>query len=92
MNGTNDDDSSTPTMPPRFPPSLGTDSPRTPAVGSRVLLPQRRRRQGALLNVGFSPEAGLDGESSLWATSFAVTQLGDRAEQAVADLIRKAAG
>ncbi|BCJ70304.1 DUF1801 domain-containing protein [Polymorphospora rubra] len=41
---------------------------------------------------GFTPEANLDDGSGLWPTSYAVTGLSDRAEEAIAALVRKAVG
>lgn len=40
---------------------------------------------------GFTPEASLDDDSGLWPTSYAVTELGDKAEKAIATLLKKAA-
>ncbi|SFB01470.1 hypothetical protein SAMN05216266_103287 [Amycolatopsis marina] len=39
---------------------------------------------------GLTPEANLDDDSGLWPTSFAVTELTDKAEETIADLVRKA--
>lgn len=41
---------------------------------------------------GFTPAANLDDSSGLWPTSYAVTELGDKAEKAIAALVRKAVG
>lgn len=41
---------------------------------------------------GFTPEADLDDDTGLWPTSFAVTELTDKAEHAIAALVRKAMG
>ncbi|PSK98864.1 hypothetical protein CLV63_10488 [Murinocardiopsis flavida] len=40
--------------------------------------------------LGFTPEANLDDASGLWPTSYAVTELSGDAEQAIADLVKKA--
>lgn len=42
--------------------------------------------------LGFTPEAHLDHASGLWPTSYAVTELGDGAEEQVAELVRRAVG
>ncbi|PXY37625.1 hypothetical protein BA062_03040 [Prauserella flavalba] len=39
---------------------------------------------------GFNPEAKLDDDSGLWATSFAVAELSDEAEETIAALVKKA--
>ncbi|WP_405615702.1 DUF1801 domain-containing protein [Streptomyces sp. NBC_01511] len=39
---------------------------------------------------GFTPEANLDDDSGLWPTSYAVTELSDRAEKAITALVKKA--
>ncbi|MFJ2211591.1 DUF1801 domain-containing protein [Streptomyces sp. NPDC087864] len=39
---------------------------------------------------GFTTEARLDDGSGLWPTSYAVTELSDRAEEAITSLVRKA--
>lgn len=39
---------------------------------------------------GFSPEAKLDESRGLWATSFAVTELTEEAEQHIAELVARA--
>lgn len=39
---------------------------------------------------GLTPEANLDDDSGLWPTSYAVTELTDKAEETIADLVRKA--
>lgn len=39
---------------------------------------------------GFTTEADLDDEGGLWPTAYAVTELGERAEQTIAELVRKA--
>ncbi|MGW6456402.1 DUF1801 domain-containing protein [Streptomyces sp. NPDC055078] len=41
---------------------------------------------------GFTPEAGLDDGSGLWPTSFAVSELSEKAEKAITDLVKKAVG
>ncbi len=41
---------------------------------------------------GFTPEARLDDEAGLWATSFAVTELTDAAAHTIAELVRRAVG
>lgn len=41
---------------------------------------------------GFTTAANLDDSSGLWPTSYAVTELGDKAEKAIAALVRKAVG
>ncbi|WP_160050578.1 DUF1801 domain-containing protein [Nocardiopsis sp. FR4] len=41
---------------------------------------------------GFTPEAALDEDGGLWPTSYAVTELGEEAEQAIAALVRRAVG
>ncbi|AQU65320.1 DUF1801 domain-containing protein [Streptomyces niveus] len=41
---------------------------------------------------GFTTEAGLDDDSGLWPTSFAVTELGEKAEATIAALVKKAVG
>ncbi|MVA75185.1 DUF1801 domain-containing protein [Auraticoccus sp. F435] len=41
---------------------------------------------------GFTPEARLDEAGGLWATSYAVTELGAEAEAAIAELVRRALG
>lgn len=38
---------------------------------------------------GFTPEAGLDDDSGLWATSFAVTELSDKAAKIITTLVKK---
>ena len=40
--------------------------------------------------LGFTAEANLDDDSGLWPTSYAVTELSARAEDAIAALVRKA--
>lgn len=40
---------------------------------------------------GFTPEANLDDDSGLWATSYAVMELTDRAAKTITTLVRKAA-
>lgn len=39
---------------------------------------------------GFTPEAGLDDDTGLWATSFAVAALTDAAVETITELVRKA--
>ncbi|WP_277213237.1 DUF1801 domain-containing protein [Isoptericola croceus] len=39
---------------------------------------------------GFTPEANLDDDGGLWATSFAVTELNDQAEKAIATRVARA--
>lgn len=39
---------------------------------------------------GFSTEADLDDDSGLWPTSFAVTELSDKAEKTITTLVKKA--
>lgn len=39
---------------------------------------------------GFTPEANLDDDSGIWPTSYAVTELSDKAEKAIAELVKKA--
>ncbi|MBK1786006.1 DUF1801 domain-containing protein [Prauserella cavernicola] len=39
---------------------------------------------------GFTTEANLDDDSGLWPTSYAVTELGDKAEKAITALVKKA--
>lgn len=41
---------------------------------------------------GFTTEANLDGDSGLWPTSFAVTELSEKAEATIAALVKKAVG
>ncbi|MFE0426653.1 DUF1801 domain-containing protein [Streptomyces sp. NPDC058953] len=41
---------------------------------------------------GFTPEANLDDESGVWPTSYAVNELSDRGERAIADLLKRAVG
>lgn len=41
---------------------------------------------------GLTPEAKLDDPDGLWATSFAVTELTDAAEKAIAELVARAVG
>lgn len=38
---------------------------------------------------GFTPEADLDDDSGLWATSFAVTEVSDKAEKTITALVKK---
>ena len=40
---------------------------------------------------GFTPEAGLDDDSGLWATSFALTRLSQEAEHKIVSLLERAA-
>jgi uncharacterized protein YdhG (YjbR/CyaY superfamily) len=39
---------------------------------------------------GFTPEADLDDDSGLWATSYAVTELSDQAEESITRLVERA--
>lgn len=41
---------------------------------------------------GFTPEATLDHDSGLWATSYAVAELSDAAQEELAALVKRAAG
>ncbi|PRX98824.1 DUF1801 domain-containing protein [Allonocardiopsis opalescens] len=41
---------------------------------------------------GFTPEAGLDDDSGLWPTSYAVSELGEEAEKALTELVKRAVG
>lgn len=41
---------------------------------------------------GFTPQAGLDDPIGLWPTSYAVTELTDKAEDLITDLVRRATG
>lgn len=41
---------------------------------------------------GFTPEADLDDAEGLWATSFAVTELSDKAERTISALVHQAVG
>ncbi|WP_122818139.1 DUF1801 domain-containing protein [Nocardioides pantholopis] len=41
---------------------------------------------------GFTPEADLDDDIGLWPTSYAVTDLGERAARTIATLVKKAVG
>ena len=39
---------------------------------------------------GFTPEAGLDDDSGLWATSFALTRMSEEAERRIVSLLERA--
>ncbi|MCP2332847.1 DUF1801 domain-containing protein [Actinoalloteichus caeruleus] len=41
---------------------------------------------------GFTPEARLDDDGGLWPTSYAVSELGDRAAETIAALVARAVG